>query len=62
MAVHPNLAAGGEEDAREHPDGGGFARAVPPDLSCHLSRPDLKADAIYGLDDLVLPGMMPGRG
>ena len=47
-AVDANLAARGHQNAGEHLDAGGFARAVGPDVAHHFAALDRKAHAVDG--------------
>ncbi len=55
-APHPALAAGGQQQAVEHADGGGLARPVGPQEAENLPPVDLKADVVHRLEVPEMPG------
>src|SRR5277367_2481846 len=48
VTIDADFTAGGNQNAGEHLDGGGFSRAVGADVADHLAAFDGKADAIHG--------------
>ncbi len=54
VAVDEDFAAGGNQDAGEHFDGGGFSGAVGADVADHFAAFDCEADAIHGGDGAVI--------
>ena len=54
VAVDADFAAGGDQDAGEHLDRGGFSGAVGADVTDHFAAFDCEADAIHGGDGAVI--------
>ena len=55
-AAHPALAAGGQQQAVQHADGGGFARAVGPQKAEDLPPLHLEADVVHRLKSPEMAG------
>ena len=55
-AAHPALAAGGQQQAVQHADGGGFARAVGPQKAEDLPLLHLEADVVHRLKSPEMAG------
>ena len=53
-AVDDDFAAGGNQDAGEHLDAGGFSGTVRADVAHHLATVDFEADAIDGGDGSIV--------
>lgn len=53
-AQHARLACGGDQDAAQHLERRGFSRAVWPDKTDHLARPQFKRNPLNGSDFTVL--------
>src|SRR5271156_245501 len=47
VTVDTNFTAGGNQNTGEHLDGGGFSRAVRPDVADHFAAFDGKSDAVH---------------
>src|SRR5580704_2394285 len=47
VPIDSNFTAGGNQNSGEHLDGGGFSRAVGPDVADHLAAFDGESDAVH---------------
>src|SRR5271156_1028944 len=47
VTVDADFTAGGNQNPGEHLDGGGFSRAVGPDVADHFAALDRKSDALH---------------
>ena len=54
VTVDADFAAGGDQDAGKHLDGGGFSGAVGADVADHFAAFDGEADAVHGGDGAVI--------